>query len=214
MTDSFTVVFGASGHGKVVCDILRVLKISVAGFIDSNPKFAGCQVMSLPVLGDESWLAEKSKATTVKLALGIGNPQNRKAVAEKCRRLGVEVISATHPHAVIAASARLGQGTMVMAGAIINPDAEIGRGVIINTGAIIEHDVVIGDYAHISPGAVTGGAARIGSLTHLGLGAIVLPRVVVGDGAIIGAGSVVLHDLPDNVVAYGVPAKIQEKVHF
>jgi sugar O-acyltransferase (sialic acid O-acetyltransferase NeuD family) len=214
MTDSFTVVFGASGHGKVVCDILLALKISVAGFIDGDPKFAGREIMGLPVLGDEKWLAEKCRTGAVKVALGIGDQQNRKMVVDRCKALGAEVICATHPNAVIAPSARLGRGTVVTAGAIINPDADIGTGVIINTGAIIEHDVVVGEYSHVSPGAVTGGGARIGSLTHVGLGAIILPRVVVGDGVTIGAGSVVLHGVPDNVVAYGVPAKIQEKVHF
>lgn len=212
MPDSFIVIFGASGHGKVVCDILRVLKISVAGFIDGDPKFAGREVMGLPVLGDEKWLTEKAKTSAVKVALGIGDQRNRKAAAERCKALGVELVTAAHPSAVVAASARVGAGTMVMAGAIINPDVEIGRGVIVNTGAIIEHDVAIGDYSHISPGAVTGGAARIGTLAHVGLGAIILPRVAIGDGVTIGAGSVVLHDVPDNVVAYGVPAKVQGKV--
>jgi sugar O-acyltransferase (sialic acid O-acetyltransferase NeuD family) len=212
MGDSFTVVYGASGHGKVVCDILLALKMPVAGFIDANPKFAGNKVLGLPVLGDETWLVEKSKIAVVKVALGIGDQQNRKVAAERCNQLGAELITASHPSAVIAASARLGVGTMVMAGAIINADAEIGKAVIINTGAVIEHDVVIGDYCHVSPGAVTGGGAHIGSLTHVGLGAIILPRVVLGDRVVIGAGSVVLHDVPDHVVAVGVPAKIREKI--
>jgi sugar O-acyltransferase (sialic acid O-acetyltransferase NeuD family) len=212
MPDSLIVVFGASGHGKVVCDILRALKISVAGFVDSDPKFANREVMGLPVLGDENWFAEKAKTSTVSVALGMGDQRKRKAAAERCKDFGMEVITAVHPSAVVAPSAKLGAGTTVMAGAIINPDAEIGRGVIINTGAIIEHDVTIGDFSHVSPGAVTGGAARIGSLSHVGLGAIILPRVVVGSSVIIGAGSVVLHDVPDNVVAYGVPAKVQSKV--
>ena len=213
MNSPIIVVFGASGHGKVVCDILRALKVPVAGFIDGNSRFAGREITGLPVFGDEAWLAERLRGSEVKVALGIGDQQNRKAVAEKCNAMGAEVISAAHPNAVVAPSARLGEGAMVMAGAIINPEADIGRGAIINTGAIIEHDVVIGDYSHISPGAVTGGAARVGSLTHIGLGAIVLPRVTIGNNVVIGAGAVVLHDVPDQVVAYGVPAEIRAKSH-
>ena len=209
MTPPLIIVFGASGHGKVVCDILLASRISVNGFIDSNPELTGREVMGLPVMGTETWIADKLKGGSVKVALGIGNQQNRKAAAEKCQSMGAEIITAIHPRATIAASVRLGVGTVVMAGAIINPDAEIGRGVIINTGAVIEHDVVIGDFSHISPGAVTGGGAHIGSLTHIGMGSIILPRVSVGSGSVIGGGAVVLKDVPDQVIAYGVPAKVQ-----
>ncbi len=209
MTAILTVVFGASGHGKVVCDILLASNVPVHGFIDSNPDLTGREVMGLPVLGMESWIADSLKTGAVRIALGIGNQQARKVAAENCRSMGAEIITAIHPRAIIAASARLGEGSVVMAGAIVNPDAKIGRGVIINTGAIVEHDVVIGDYSHLSPGAVTGGGARIGSLTHIGLGALILPRVSVGCGSVIGAGAVVLKDVPDQVIAYGVPAKVQ-----
>jgi sugar O-acyltransferase (sialic acid O-acetyltransferase NeuD family) len=209
---NLTVVFGASGHGKVVCDILLASDIAVHGFIDNNSELHEKSVMGLPVLGSEDWIINKLKVEPVSVVLGIGKQQDRKNLADKLRKMGAEIITAIHPRATIAASAKLGQGTVIMAGAIVNSDVQMGRGVIINTGAIIEHDGVIGDYAHISPGAVTGGGVQVGSFTHIGLGAIVLPRVSVGSNSLVGAGSVVLKDIPDNVTAYGVPAKIQEKI--
>jgi acetyltransferase-like isoleucine patch superfamily enzyme len=57
-----------------------------------------------------------------------------------------------------------------------------------------------------------GGAARVGSFSLLGLGAAVLPGVSVGSRSIIGAGSVVARDIPDDVVAMGVPARVSKRV--
>jgi acetyltransferase-like isoleucine patch superfamily enzyme len=79
----------------------------------------------------------------------------------------------------------------------------------VNTGAIVEHDVVIGDYAHVAPNAAMGGASGLGDYSFLGLNAAVRERVIIGSQSIIGAGAVVVCDVPDHVVAFGVPALVQ-----
>jgi acetyltransferase-like isoleucine patch superfamily enzyme len=96
--------------------------------------------------------------------------------------------------------------------AAVNPAAEIGRGVIINTGAAIEHDCRIGDGGQVSPGACMGGEARLGAQAFLGINASVLPKVSVGEGTTVGAGAAVIRDLPRNVVATGVPARVRGEV--
>jgi acetyltransferase-like isoleucine patch superfamily enzyme len=83
--------------------------------------------------------------------------------------------------------------------------------VIVNSGALIEHDCIVGDYAHVAPNASLGGGVHIGSFCLLGLGAVVLPGVTVGSGSIIGAGAVVVSDIPDGVIAMGVPARISAR---
>lgn len=201
------VVYGASGHGKVVADILsNIDEGSLAGFVDDRRELSGTTVMGKPVLGDGEWLLQPGRS--LRVALGIGDNQARRRVAARCAAAGVDLVTAIHPSAVVASTARIGLGTVVMAGAAINPDADVGSAAIINTGAVVEHDVVVGEFAHMSPNAAAGGAARIGSLAHLGLGAVVLPLVTIGDNTIVGAGAVVNRDLPANVVAVGVPARV------
>ena len=126
MRPVLTVVYGASGHGKVVCDILLAGAVQVDGFIDSNATLQGTQLLGIPVLGTESWIAEKIKDSAIRVALGIGDQKNRKTVAEKCGAMGAEIITVAHPKAIVAKSAQLGEGTVVMAGAMINPDVRIG----------------------------------------------------------------------------------------
>jgi sugar O-acyltransferase (sialic acid O-acetyltransferase NeuD family) len=201
-------VYGAGGHGKVVADILLAGICDVTGFIDDDETLAGSTVMGLPVLGGENQLRTAADGGNVGIALGVGDNQMRQKLFARCQSWRVEVIDAIHPSAAVSKSSNLKQGTVVMAGAVINPCALIGLGVIINSGAVIEHDVVVGDFAHVSPNAVMGGESELGPFSHLGLGAVVLPRVAVGSRSVIGAGAVVTHNLPDNIVAVGVPARL------
>jgi len=204
-------VYGAGGHGKVVADILLAGgHHEIRGFVDDNESLFGSTLMGLQVVGGAEQLRSEASAK-VGVALGIGDNRARQKLAGLCRSLGVEIVTAIHPSATVSRSANLQQGTVVMAEAVINPCAELGFGVIVNSGAVIEHDVLIGDYAHVSPNAVMGGESRLGTLSHLGLGAVILPRVAVGSGTVIGAGAVVTRDIPDNIIAVGVPARVRRK---
>ncbi len=201
-------IYGARGHGKVVADVLMRSGETLGGFIDDDPALRGHTVLGLPVV-DGGWaVLEEQRSLGVSVALGIGNNAVRQRVAERCLTSGFSLFTAIHPAAVVAESARIGDGSAVMAGAVINPCAQIGRGVIINSGAIVEHDVEVGAWAHLSPHATTGGEVRIGEACHIGLGATILPGVTVGPSTVVGAGAVVNRDLPGGVVAFGVPAHV------
>jgi sugar O-acyltransferase (sialic acid O-acetyltransferase NeuD family) len=207
------LVYGASGHGKVVGDILLARKdSSFVGFVDDRAELQGSRVLGLPVLGDAQWLQREAGKTKLTVALGVGDNFARRHLFEKCRTWGTEIATLVHPTAYVSDSARLGPGTVVMAQAAINPDAKIGSGVIVNTGAIVEHDVVIGDYAHVAPNAAMGGASGLGNYSFLGINAAVRQCVVIGSQSVIGAGAVVVHDIPDHVVAFGVPATVQRLI--
>jgi sugar O-acyltransferase (sialic acid O-acetyltransferase NeuD family) len=205
-------VYGAGGHGKVVADILISNKEKrFAGFVDDRSQLTGTEVVGYPVLGNGDWLHRQQAKHPVAVVLGVGDNDHRRQLARRCAGWDIEILTAIHRMAVVASSARLGRGTVVMAAAAINSEATLGVGVIVNTGAVVEHDVAIGDYAHISPNACLGGTSRLGAASHLGLGAVVLPGVSVGSESIIGAGAVVLKDLPSKIVAVGVPARILRK---
>lgn len=52
----------------------------------------------------------------------------------------------------------------------------------------------------------------IGNNCWIGGSVTILPGVSIGNNVTIGAGSVVVHDIPDNVVAVGNPAKVKKSI--
>lgn len=199
------VVYGAGGHARVVADLAVRLGHDVVGLVDDLLPLGSVRG-GYAVLGPAAWLHDK--VGTIAVALGIGDNWIREATFQECLRAGVTCPAFVHPSASVAASARLSEGCVVMAGAVINAGAEVGPGVIINSGSVVEHDCRVGRFAHVSPNATLTGAASLGPFAHLGAGATVLPGVEVGEGSIVGAGAVVVSTVRAGVVAVGVPARV------
>lgn len=120
---------------------------------------------------------------------------------------GAQIVSITHPSAVISPQARLGAGTVLMAGAVVNIDTVLGQSVIINTGATVDHDCHVSDAVHIGPGASISGNVSVGFASWIGVGACVRQGQRIGGQVVVGAGAVVVSDLPDGVIVKGNPAR-------
>jgi sugar O-acyltransferase (sialic acid O-acetyltransferase NeuD family) len=205
MSSNRIVVYGAGGHAKVMADAARAAGADVVALVDDDPTRQATRPLDIPVR-PIAWLASQRD---LGVALGVGDNRARESIAGRLLAAGHRLATVIHPRAVVAASARLGEGTFVAAGAVVNPDASIGRGVIVNTSAVVEHDVVVGDFAHVSPAACLAGGAQLGALAHLGAGATVLPRIMVGARSVVGGGALVNRAIPEDVVAYGVPARVR-----
>ena len=89
-------------------------------------------------------------------------------------------------------------------------------GIFIGDGVLIGPNVVLATLNHdINPqkrGDMYPAPIRIGNNVWIGAQATVLPGITIGDGAIVAAGAVVTKDVPANVIAGGVPAKIIKKI--
>lgn len=207
------VVVGAGGHARVVADILRLTGYTVAGFLDEiNTDRWGHEFDGGRILGGLDRL-ESQRASGVRCAfIAVGDCRARLRLAEIAERAGFELPVLQHPKSVVASSVTIGNGSLIVAGAVVNPGARLGAQVIVNTAASVDHDCYIEDGVHVCPGARLAGRVFAGRGAWIGIGAIVKEGLRIGAGSTIGAGSVVLEDVAPGVVAYGVPAKVMQLV--
>ena len=205
------VLFGAGGHAESVVGVIEAEgKYEIAGFIDSI-RPVGSKMFGYRILGREEDLLRIAQEMDVEDGLVcIGDNFQRRAFSGriKAKLPDFSFIVSTHPAAAVASRASVGQGTVIMAQAAINPGCRIGEGCIVNTNASLDHGSVMEDYSSLGPGATTGGRACIGLCSAVGLGACILEKAKIGNHAVIGAGAVVNKDIGNNVVAFGVPAKV------
>lgn len=192
-------LYGASGHCKVIIDILESNHQSIEGVLDDNPQTA--TVLDIPIV----YTNNISNFLDKIMIISIGDNATRKKIAEA---MSTVFYSAVHPNAIVSRHAKIDVGTVIMAGAILNVDVQIGKHCVINTGAIVEHDCLISDYVHLSPNSSLAGNVTVGEGSHIGIGASVIQNLIIGKWTVIGAGAVVLNDVPDYAVVVGNPGKI------
>lgn len=198
-TTNKVYLYGASGHAKVVLDIVSKAYYEVPFLIDDNPNIK--TLSGIPV--------HCSAQDVSPVIVTVGDCKiRRKIVKELGNR---EYLTVVHPQAIIADSVKLGFGTVVMAGTILNPYATIGDHCIINTGASIDHDCKIHNFVHIAPHCTLCGEVEVGEGTWVGAGTTVIQGIHIGEDCFIGAGSVVVKDIPDGCLCYGNPCKIIKK---
>ncbi len=192
-------LYGASGHGKVIIDILNASGVKINSVIDDNPKSE--TILGIPVTKTSDF----DMSSLGKTIISIGNNKVRKKLS---KLLIADFTKAIHPSAVISANSNIGDGTVVMARVAINPDVVIGKHCIINTNATVEHDALIADFVHICPAASLAGNVSVGEGTQVGIGAAVIQGISIGKWVTIGAGTVIVNDIPDYAVVVGNPGKI------
>ncbi|VXC30810.1 putative acetyltransferase EpsM [Flavobacterium sp. 9AF] len=192
-------IFGASGHAKVVLDILFSKNYQIKAIVDDNPKVE--DLFSIPVLKNENIpLSEYSK-----FVIAIGNNAIRKEIVEKST---YNYFTAIHTKACVSELATIDEGTVVMPNAVINAATKVGKHCIINTASVVEHDCVISDFVHISPNASLAGNVIVAEGAHIGIGASIIQGITIGKWATIGAGAVIIDNIPDYAVVVGNPGKI------
>ena len=189
------ILYGASGHAKVIVDILEANGQKIDFIVDDNPSLTD-------LLGYE---VRRNTGEYDEAIISIGSCEIRKKVVESLT-VG-KYATSVHPSAVVSPRATIDEGTVVMQGAILQSCAKIGKHCIVNTGASVDHDCEIADFVHVAPHATVLGGVKIGEGSWIGAGAVVKQYIAIGKNCMIGAGAVVLRDVPDGATVVGVPGK-------
>ncbi|HEX6583964.1 MAG TPA: biotin/lipoyl-containing protein [Thermoleophilaceae bacterium] len=201
------VIYGAGLGGKQVLEVLRSSRrfLPIA-FVDDDDSLHGTCLGGLPVLSEREGVTER-RPDAVLLSF---HSEVRRRIYLRLAGEGVPMPPLVDARAMVGSGlkAMLGDGVLVEAGAVLGPDVTVGDGAIVDIGAVIAHDCAIGAHCHVSPGASVSGAVDLGDNVLIGVGASVNSTVRIGSGTIVAPGSAVMNDLPADVIAAGVPARV------
>lgn len=209
------IVWGGTGQSIVVRPIFEHFGSKIIAIFDDKvglqspfrdiPLYCGWDAFQL-------WI-KKENCQELGFCIAIGNPHGRIRLQlhERLKAEGLQPTTIAHPSAWIASDAEIGEGSQIMAGAIIQPQTRLGRYCIINTKASVDHEDVLADGVEIAPGATLCGDVSVGINAWICAGATVLPRIKIRADAVVGAGAVVTRDVPAGITVIGVPARPLKK---
>ena len=205
------LIFGAGGFGMEVAwlieDINRLKPTwNLLGFLDEDETKWGEKKFGYNVLGDANYL--ESIPRPVAVAVAIGDPNHRRSVVERLNSLNAEFPSLVHPSVVMSKTVKISEGVIIAAGSVLTVEIEIGAHTHIDTACAIGHEARLGAYVRLNPSVSIAGNVTLADGVYVGSGATIIQGLTIGANTVVGAGGVVVHDLPDNVVAVGNPARV------
>lgn len=208
------IILGASGHGSVIMDCIeKEGKYKIVGFLDSIKK-KGLQHNGYDILGSEFDLPFIiHKYNIFGGIVAIGDNWTRKQVVSKILKIvpKFKFISVVHPNSILGKNVKIGEGTAIMPGVIVNTNSNIGNHCILNTFSSLDHDGNMQDYSSLAPRVGIGGNFTLGKYSAICLGTHIIENIKIGYHTVVGAGSLVLSDVPNNTLAYGSPTSIIRK---
>ena len=204
------VIIGGGAHGREIAEILRLRRqqgedVNLLGFIDQNSSEQ--TIDGLPVLGGWDWFKGVNRSE-IEVISASGFSEVRKRIVDQARAIGLSFANAISLQSHVSPDATLGEGVVIYPNGVACRGSVIGDHSIMNAGAIVSHDTELGALSTLNPGVNLAGNISVGEGCYLGIGCSVIQGVKIGPWTIIGAGAAVVSDLPPNVTAVGVPAKV------
>ena len=208
------ILFGASNFGDEIVQLFRdINKASkeaqwdITGFLDDNPDMKGKIRNGISVLGGKSWLNENHKEENNYLCC-IGSPKAKAKVVQHLKTFKAKFATGIHPSVIMSDTTSIGEGTVITAGNIFTTNIKVLDHVIFNLACTLGHYSIVNNYCTINPGVNISGDVILEEGVLLGTNATTLEKITIGEYSIIGAGAVVNKNIPANVTAVGIPAKI------
>lgn len=208
------IIVGAKGFAKEVLEVLTQIGLPENLYFFDNvskdtPDLIAGRFPVLRSFEDAAKVIAQEKDK--RFLLGVGNPAVRFNLCKTFEKIGGQSSSLASANAFIGMNGTvIGEGSIIMMGAVVTTDISLGKGCLVNYNSTIGHDSKVGDFVEISPGANISGRCTIGNYCMIGANAVILPDITLGENVIVGAGAVVTKDVPDNSLVVGVPAVIRK----
>jgi sugar O-acyltransferase (sialic acid O-acetyltransferase NeuD family) len=214
------IILGTGGNCVDILDtvheinaLAKIPQYECIGFLDDDQQKWGQEIWGVKVLGPLDSAPQYPEAYFVN---GIGSERNfwkKEAIIAKTQVPLERFETIVHPTASVSRMAQLGKGVVVFQLVTITNQVSIGHHVIILPNSVISHDAVVGDYSCITGGVCVSGLVTIGGNCYLGTNSSILGGVKIGNGSLIGMGAVITHNVPENTVMVGNPARFLRQTH-
>jgi sugar O-acyltransferase (sialic acid O-acetyltransferase NeuD family) len=181
------LIVGAGGHGRALAEaVLLGQAFQLVGFVDDGADQQ--KIWDWPILGTTAGL-ENYRGLADAAIVAIGNNALRERLLNRLAELGFALPVIVHPAAFVSPRANVGEGSAVMAGAVVGTEAELGRGVIVNCGAVVDHHCKVRDFGHLGVHAAMAGGSVLGRAAWMQAGSALGYGVKVEDGAVLAPGA-------------------------
>jgi sugar O-acyltransferase (sialic acid O-acetyltransferase NeuD family) len=190
---------GAGGHARACIDVIELEgRMTIGGLVGIHSE-VNSEVLGYKVLGEDNDLERLAGEFGIGIVTvgQIKSPEIRMRLFARLQQLGVKLPAIVSPLGYVSKHASVGEGSIVLHGAIVNAGASVGRNCIVNSQALVEHDAVIGDHCHVATNAAINSGVRVGEGTFIGSGATIRQGVRIGRRCVIGMGQRVLADCAD-----------------
>jgi sugar O-acyltransferase (sialic acid O-acetyltransferase NeuD family) len=200
MTTKDLLLIGAGGHARSCIDVIhRAGEFRVVGIV-GDPEEVGTRILGIEVIGTDGDLGTFAQHFHHAF-IGIGQiktPQTRMKLFSVLKSKGFTIPLVISPESYVSPHSKLGEGSIVMHGAIVNAGVSVGVNCIINSRALLEHDSRVADHCHISTGAILNGNTSVGPGSFIGSGTILKEGIHIGSNTLVGMGIVVRKNLAND----------------
>jgi len=202
------IIIGAGGFGREVYlwakDSFPKDQYTIKGLIDDNPTILDDYNMDINVIGNlDNYKIKKQD----RFLFAIGDINGKKSLIIKMKKKGAKFLTLIHPTAIVANTAKIGEGIIICPFVTISDNVQLGDFAMLNIYSSCGHDAKVGNYCILSPYATLNGFVILEDEVFLGTHTTVTPYKRVGYKSKISANSVVMRDVPANKIVFGVPGK-------
>jgi sugar O-acyltransferase (sialic acid O-acetyltransferase NeuD family) len=183
------LIIGAGGHGKVVAEAAE-LDERFGNIMFLDDRIDAVRVLGHVIIGKLQEYEKFAKQYEYAIVC-IGVNEKRMEITQKLLEAGYKVPVIIHPKASVSKYSDIGDGSVILAGAVVNTNANIGMACIININSSVDHESIIDDGVHVCSGAVVRSGCRIGELSCIGAGAVVNSGIILKEKSILQAGMVI-----------------------
>lgn len=206
------VIIGGTGNGLVIAQIILDLQqqgenIQLVGFLNDHLP-SNSYLYDWPVLGKPaSWQDLNEDYLFCFALLSVGKMEQRIAKMKSLHIPMQRLAKLIHPTAMIGLNADIGAGSVICSHVSVQPNTRVGQNTIVRAGANLGHDTKVADYVDIGPNACLCGYASIQQGTHIAANTVVQDNRTVGELCTIGAGAALFRDAPSHSTWLGNPAR-------